>query len=78
MGTRLSVARMTSSGANTAGSRGSEPNEREWLEGLRYEDKFSCGCHEWCGDDGDVDGPGVCRGLPPERKPLVQIVMVPK
>ena len=23
-----------------------------------------CGCAARCGDDGDIDGPGVCKGLP--------------
>lgn len=37
-----------------------------------------CGCKTYCGDDGDIDGPGVCKGLPVERKPLVEIVLVPR
>lgn len=37
----------------------------------------ACGCSSRCGDDGDIDGPGVCRGLPQLPKPpLVQIVLV--
>lgn len=38
-----------------------------------------CGCSETCGDDGDIDGPGTCKGLPraPEP-PLVEVVMVPR
>ena len=35
-----------------------------------------CGCAVTCGDDGDVDGPGVCKGLPVKREPLVEIVLV--
>lgn len=23
-----------------------------------------CGCSATCGDDGDIDGPGTCKGLP--------------
>jgi hypothetical protein len=37
-----------------------------------------CGCLIRCGDDGDTDGPGVCKGLPALRKPLVEIVLVPR
>ena len=38
-----------------------------------------CGCAVHCGDDGDIDGPGTCKGLPSEPKPpLVEIVLVPK
>jgi hypothetical protein len=38
-----------------------------------------CGCRETCGDDGGIDGPGTCKGLPraPEP-PLVEVVMVPR
>lgn len=38
-----------------------------------------CGCRETCGDDGDIDGPGTCKGLPraPEP-PLLEIVVVPR
>lgn len=38
-----------------------------------------CRCRDKCGDDGDVDGPGMCKGLPrmPEP-PLVEIVLVPR
>lgn len=32
-----------------------------------------CGCERTCGDDVDVDGPGVCRGLPRPTSPLVEI-----
>lgn len=41
--------------------------------------RLACGCHEKCGDDGDIDGPGTCKGLPgmPEP-PLVEIVLVPR
>jgi hypothetical protein len=28
-----------------------------------------CGCSVLCGDDGDIDGPGTCRGLPPMPEP---------
>lgn len=36
-----------------------------------------CGCERTCGDDGDVDGPGTCKGLPaPRPTPLVEIVLV--
>lgn len=49
-------------------------SEREWLEGNRL-----CGCASRCGDDGDTDGPGTCKGLPqPPRAPLVEIVLVPR
>lgn len=36
-----------------------------------------CGCRETCGDDGDMDGLGTCKGLPraPEP-PLVEVVLV--
>lgn len=38
-----------------------------------------CGCDKVCGDDGDADGPGTCKGLPtPRREPLVEIVLVPR
>lgn len=38
-----------------------------------------CNCVKFCGDDGDVDGPGVCKALPrAPRRPLVEIVMVPR
>ncbi len=43
-----------------------------------YERLRPCDCQSLCGDDGDIDGPGVCKGLPIEKKPLVEIVMVPK
>jgi hypothetical protein len=37
----------------------------------------NCGCARLCGDDGDIDGPGVCKGLPyPPEPPLVEIVVV--
>lgn len=38
-----------------------------------------CGCASRCGDDGDIDGPGTCKGLPsmPEP-PLVELVLVPR
>lgn len=41
--------------------------------------RMSCGCSRFCGDDGDVDGPGICKGLnrPPDP-PLVEIVLVPR
>jgi hypothetical protein len=35
-----------------------------------------CGCREFCGDDGDIDGPGTCAGLPIYHEPLVEIVVV--
>lgn len=38
----------------------------------------SCNCSKSCGDDGDIDGPGTCRGLPIKREPLVEIILVPK
>lgn len=43
----------------------------------RYHDP--CGCSVRCGDDGDTEGPGVCKGLPrmPEP-PLMEIVLVPR
>ncbi len=38
-----------------------------------------CGCDKKCGDDGGIDGPGTCRGLPvTPREPLVEIVLVPR
>jgi hypothetical protein len=38
-----------------------------------------CACKSWCGDDGDVDGPGVCKGLPRQPEPpLIEIVLVPR
>jgi hypothetical protein len=40
-------------------------------------DQRKCGCVKTCGDDGDVDGPGVCKGLPmPPKPPLVEVVLV--
>lgn len=53
----------------------SSPLDKTYLAGMWL---TACGCSEKCGDDGDVDGPGVCKGLPVEKKPLVEIVMVPK
>lgn len=38
----------------------------------------TCACQSHCGDDGAIDGPGLCMGLPPYRPPLVEIVMVPR
>jgi hypothetical protein len=38
----------------------------------------ACGCKTWCGDDGDTEGPGVCKGLPVKREPLVELVLVPR
>jgi hypothetical protein len=36
-----------------------------------------CGCDVECDDDGDTEGPGVCRGLPlPKKPPLVEVVLV--
>ena len=35
-----------------------------------------CGCKLTCGDDGDIDGPGVCKSLPVCRQPLVEVVLV--
>jgi hypothetical protein len=36
-----------------------------------------CGCSARCGDDGDIDGPGVCKGLPlPPKQPLIEVVLV--
>lgn len=55
-------------------SRGSS-REKVYLAGMWFD---PCGCQEKCGDDGDVDGPGVCKGLPIEKKPLVEIVVVPR
>jgi hypothetical protein len=41
--------------------------------------KGACGCRDRCGDDGDLEGPGVCKGLPlPPREPLVEVVLVPR
>lgn len=38
-----------------------------------------CGCKSRCGDDGDTDGPGTCKGLPmPAPSPLVQVVLIPR
>jgi hypothetical protein len=36
----------------------------------------ACGCTTHCGDDGDVDGPGTCKGLPIEKRPLVKVVLM--
>jgi hypothetical protein len=36
-----------------------------------------CDCTSWCGDDGDIDGDGICKGL--RRRPdppPVEIVVV--
>ena len=57
---------------------GESASEREWLEGLRYEDKFACACESVCGDVPEEHDPsGVCKGLSraPEP-PLVEIVVV--
>jgi len=36
-----------------------------------------CACREKCGDDGDTEGPGICKGLPmPPRVPLVEVVLI--
>jgi hypothetical protein len=36
-----------------------------------------CGCSQRCGDDGDIDGPGTCKGLPqPPLEPLVVIRLI--
>jgi hypothetical protein len=38
-----------------------------------------CKCRVHCGDDGDSEGPGTCKGLPLAKKPpLVEIVLVPR
>lgn len=38
-----------------------------------------CDCRDRCGDDGNNEGDGVCKGLPaPPREPLVEVVMVPR
>lgn len=38
-----------------------------------------CCCARVCGDDGDVDGPGTCKGLPaPPLAPLIEVVLVPR
>jgi hypothetical protein len=35
-----------------------------------------CGCESRCGDDGDIDGPGTCKGLPRRPgPPLLEIVL---
>ena len=40
-------------------------SEQEWLEGLRYKDKFACACRATCGDVPEEQDPsGVCKGLP--------------
>lgn len=50
--------------------------------GRRTEDMYPhqgpCECVEHCGDDGAIDGPGVCIGLRRWRAPLVEIVLVPR
>lgn len=52
------------------------PQDKVYLAGMWFD---ACGCSEKCGDDGDHEGPGVCRGLPlPPRPPLVEIVLVPR
>lgn len=39
----------------------------------------NCGCEWNCGDDGDIDGHGICKGLPPIHvAPLVEIILVPR
>jgi hypothetical protein len=39
----------------------------------------TCGCESRCGDDGDVDGPGICKRLPRmSDAALLEIVLVPK
>jgi hypothetical protein len=36
-----------------------------------------CGCVRRCGDDGDIDGPGTCKGLPlPPQPPPVEVVLL--
>jgi hypothetical protein len=36
-----------------------------------------CGCDRYCGDDGDTEGPGVCKGLPRQpQPPLVKFFVV--
>lgn len=36
-----------------------------------------CKCQHICGDDGDIDGPGICKGLPPPPlEPVVKVVLV--
>jgi len=38
-----------------------------------------CACKAYCGDDGDPDGPGVCKSLPrASQAPLVEVVLVPR
>lgn len=38
-----------------------------------------CGCRSRCGDDGDTEGPGTCKGLPdPPKPPLVEVVLHPQ
>lgn len=38
-----------------------------------------CGCSSRCGDDGDYDGPGTCKGLPEmPKEPLVEVILVPR
>lgn len=37
----------------------------------------ACNCVSYCGDDGDIDGPGTCKDLPCEpRNPGIEIVLV--
>jgi hypothetical protein len=44
-----------------------------------HQDTGRCGCASYCGDDGDTEGPGVCKGLPrPPAPPLVEVILVPR
>lgn len=37
----------------------------------------TCGCEEFCGDDGDIDAPGICRGLARKLEPpLIEFVVI--
>lgn len=60
--------------------------EMRWRDRLRAENEKlrtrlnawpadPCGCRRTCGDDGDIDGPGTCKGLPPTREPSVEFVV---
>jgi hypothetical protein len=37
----------------------------------------TCGCERLCGDDGDIDGSGPCKGLPrmPDPPPVGIVVV---